>query len=168
MPRYRASVGAIVFAGLTGCAGPAQSRGPRCGRPETSTAGWTARGGSEFTFRLPTAFEPIPAYSIDSEVGTWRAGTSEIGYDYGMYSARLADGEPKYERQVCDVEIGGWPARLVTGRHTNGQLVAAAHWPAVGPPSSRRGGARLTLYGTAADSVGQRVLVVSLWTIQFR
>ena len=131
--------------------------------------GWVTHQGISFTLRLPTEFRSVPVQGIDSEVGMWRAVASEIGYDYGMYSATLTNEEPERDRQVCDVEIGGRRARLVTGRHTNGQLVAAAHWPAVTPAGGGRDEpAGLTIFGTAADSAGQRTLLASLWTVQFR
>ncbi len=159
----RAALAAI--AAVT-CVSQPPAEDAECAAPSVETTGWVERGGQAFTIQLPPTFTVQPARGIDSEVGRWSDGTSQLDYDYGVYSNDLSTiGQPG-ERQVCEVSIGGRPARVVVARTADGQYLAAAHWAGLG--TNAMGTVALTMLGTAADAQAQRTLLASLWSVRFR
>ncbi len=137
-----------------------------CGAPGIDMSGWVERGGRAFTIQLPPAFAAEPAQGVDSEVGRWTDGTTRISYDYGAYSNDLSEPGTQRERRVCEVRIGGRPARVVIARGSNGEYIAAAHWPNL--RTNAVGTISLTVSGTAADPQAQRTVLASLWSVRIR
>jgi len=156
----------VIGAFALACVNTQRGSSTDCTAPAMDMGGWIERGGRAFIIQLPPTFTAQPSQGIDSDVGLWADGTTRISYDYGRYSNNLSDTTAQADRRVCEVEIGGRPARVVTARAADGGYVAAAHWPNL--DTVPLGTLSLTVSGTAADQQGQRTLLASLWSVRVR
>lgn len=149
----------------SGCTARTAPEPAACVAPSISTAGWVTVSGSELRLRLPAAYRAVAVDALDSEVREWADDAHQLSYDYGYYSNPLDQTPSLVSRRECGAIIGQHPVRVVIGRDSTGRYVVAAHWPTV--RKNGDGVIRLTMYGTASDSMGREELRAAIWTLQF-
>ena len=147
---------------LAAVAGAQQSP---CASHTLPSQNWPTDSGSVFRFQLPPGLTRRPVRPVDSEVGLWVGEGSELSYDFGAYSNPLRD-RARTSGKVCDVTIGGRPARVVIYRDERGRYMFGAHWGGFNEPRQRS--ASLTIMGFARDSIARDSLLASAWSLTFR
>jgi hypothetical protein len=128
------------------------------------TVGWTRVDDRDFSFILPPGLEELQVRPVDSHVRVWRGQTSirEFQFDYGQFSDPLVRWTAADETvHSCEMNIGEYGLRLVTGHHESGGVYVAGAWRNVRP------GTHLTVMGIAADTTGQRLLALILHSTEF-
>jgi cobalt-zinc-cadmium efflux system protein len=120
------AVGLLFLFG--GCASTAQA----CDWPDVEPVGWSLVQGTGFTLRVPPAYQYTYGADLDSEVRLWRAGERTLKYDWGDRSVvtggRRIRWEGDVDWQLCEVTVGGYPARVVTYQTPKDYFVVEAFW----------------------------------------
>ena len=135
-----------------------------CTEVASDTAGWRRVADLDFDFLLPPAYTELVVHAFDSHVRDFATpdGRGSIGLGYGLYSSSLEEYRSLRGFAECRADLGGRPARVVTGRSEDGRYLVAATWRDLPP------GAHLTITGAAADAAGQREIASVLRTVKFR
>ena len=166
---WRAVSAVGVMSLFGGCVSTAQG----CDWPDVDPAGWSLVQGAGFSMLVPPAHEYIYGADLDSEVRLWRAGERTLKSDWGdgsvVTGGRRIQWEGDVDWQLCEVTVGGYPARVVTYQTPKDYFVVEAFWAELPSADWRAGRIRPALWivGTGPDRAAQRQALAIIRTVTF-
>ena len=116
---------------------PALAQLPEKPNNPTDTEAWqNINADGYFTFKIPPDMKEIPVQGIDSYVGEYQGPTTQLQFDYGLYSGFLKEYSRKPDYKKTSLNVHGRKAKLITFYNEETTLefpyVIAIHFPDLG------------------------------------